>query len=520
MLTIQEVIAKFPEEVQKRYDFSNATYSGALTPITGVRCQIHGEFQQYAAQLRKNGGAGCPACGIKVRTASRTMTTEEFIRRSLEVHRGRYAYHNVRYVNANTHVVVTCAEHGGFRITPNKHMIRGQGCPECAKHSRGRRTSGANVGALAAATRKAHHREDFPNKARAVHGDKYDYSRAIYEGAKQKVEIVCKSHGAFWQTPNHHLGNSQGCPQCGHLLSKAEDEIAKWLSIFTPVIQRDRSVISPRELDIYMPQRNLAVEYCGMYWHSHHDAEDETKNRMRHFAKYTQAQNAGVRLITIYESEWKERRPQIMRLLRNAVGKSKGKLMARKCDLRKVLRDDAVQFFEKYHPQGGSGAGEHYGLFWKDELVACMRFAFGVNDRGSAASQASWTLARYATRVSVSGAASRLFKAFVNEHNPTEVKSFSDNRYFSGGMYERLGFVKEADVSPDYQVWSPKIGLRPKSHYQRRQLPKRLMDHGLDIPYNPETDPRTEREMTFLMGAGRIYDCGKKRWVWRNHAPR
>ena len=220
-------------------------------------------------------------------------------------------------------------------------------------------------------------------------------------------------------------------------------------------------------------------------------------------------------MITLLESEWKEHNYAVRRLLRNAVGKSKGKLMARKCELRKVSNADARVFYDRYHPQGGAGNGEHYALFWKGKMVACMRFVLGANDRGAGAANRVWTLGRYATRITVAGAASRLFKEFVREFNPPIVKSFSDNRFFDGGMYEQLGFALEADVPEDYQVWSPKLGLRPKSHYQRRLIPKRLEEHGMDpTQFDPATDSRTEAEMTYLMGARRLYDCGKKRWVW------
>ncbi|MDV7396358.1 hypothetical protein RZS08_33495, partial [Arthrospira platensis SPKY1] len=97
-------------------------------------------------------------------------------------------------------------------------------------------------------------------------------------------------------------------------------------------------------------------------------------------------------------------------------------------------------------------------------------------------------------------------------------KSFSDNRLFTGAMYPQLEFTLDADIAPDYQVWSPKLGLRPKSHYQRRMLQQRLRDHGLDEVFDADTDPRTEAEITYLMGARRLYDCGKKRWVWTSQA--
>ena len=190
--------------------------------------------------------------------------------------------------------------------------------------------------------------------------------------------------------------------------------------------------------------------------------------------------------------------------------------MARKCELRKVAHQEASAFYDKYHPQGGAGTGEHYGLYWNSKLVACMRFVLGANDRGTA-SKRVWTLGRYATRITVAGGASRLFKAFLSEYQPSEVKSFSDNRYFAGGMYEQLGFEMEEEVAPDYQVWSVKLGLHPKSHYQRRALPQRVKDHGVQDTFDPKNDPRTERDMTYLLGARRIFDCGKKRWVWKSN---
>jgi hypothetical protein len=296
--------------------------------------------------------------------------------------------------------------------------------------------------------------------------------------------------------------------------SAPEDQVARFLSRLTTVIQRDRSIIGPKELDIYLPDHNLAVEYCGMYWHSHGDAEDEKKTKLRHAEKHRLCAEKGIRLITLFETEWTERQPTVKRLLRNAVGKTRGRLMARKCAVGRPTPAEARAFYELYHPQGGNGHGEHFGLYHNGNLVACMRFNYGGNDRGHGAKGRQWTLGRYATRISVAGAASRLFKAFLKEYNPSEVKSFSDNRLFGGSMYEQLGFVLEEEVSPDYQVWSPRIGLKPKPHYQRRALPKRLEEHGISDVFDPASDPRTEAVMTYLMGARRIYDCGKKRWLW------
>jgi len=423
-----------------------------------------------------------------------------FVLAATALHKGSYLYDATHYLGAHTLLPINCNDHGVFMQTPTNHM-QGKGCPKCA--------------VIRSAQSIPKQNSVFIKEAKDLWGDTFDYSETEYIAAKKYIQFRCVKHGLLLQqTPTNHLSRKNPCPQCNHMASKEEDRIFRLMSIYTQALQRDRTLIKPKELDIYMSERKLAIEYCGMYWHSHFTAEDEKRDKKKHVAKYLACKESGVRLLTIYESEWLEHEYALRRLLRNAAGKSRGKLMARKCELRKIETSEARVFYNKYHPQGGAGAGEHYALFWKEKIVACMRFVLGANDRGTGAAKRTWTLGRYATRITVAGAASRLFKAFLTEFNPIEVKSFSDNRYFDGGMYTQLGFELEADVAPDYQVWSPKIGVRPKSHYQRRVLPKRLLEHGVTDSFDPETDPRTEQDMTFLMGAGRIYDCGKKRWVW------
>lgn len=450
------------------------------------------------------------ACARENARATHVHTTDRrraysdlagFIAAATELHGGRYSYETASYVNAHTLLSITCPTHGVFQQSPTNH-IQGKGCPKCK--------------ATAISDRCLKTTEAFVRDAEQVWGsDKYDYSLVSYEGAARRVRIKCVKHGkVFEQTPTNHLSGKEGCTQCNHMKSKGEDSVFEFLSMFTRAESRVKQILGSRELDIYLPDAKLAVEYCGEFHHSHKDADHERANKHKHFQKYRDCKAQGIRLITLYESEWKEHNYAVRRLLRNAVGKSKGKLMARKCELRKVTSAEARAFYDRYHPQGGSGHGEHYALFWKGKMVACMRFVLGANDRGAGAANRVWTLGRYATRITVAGAASKLFKAFLQEYNPPVVKSFSDNRFFDGGMYEQLGFVLDAEVPPDYQVWHQKLGVRPKPHFQRRLIPARIKELGSDLVFDPDTDPRTEAEITYALGAGRIYDCGKKRWVW------
>lgn len=511
--SLSEVLSKFHPDMLARYDFRRAEYHGALERMTGIVCPDHGEFTQYPAQLRKN-GSGCPACGDVVRRAKRRSSQEDVLQQARERHGGFYSYDRAVYVNNTTKFTVTCPHHGDFSISPNNHVSGGKGCPACGALKRGHRKDIKGSARKTADAKLDAHAAAFEKEARKVHGDLYDYSAVVYAGRKKPVTILCPAHGAFSQTPGHHLSRAHGCPECSHHRSKGEAALAKFMAIFGPIRERDRSVITPKELDIYASWAGVAVEYCGEYWHATSSVEEERKGRTRHLDKHRACEAAGIRLLTVYESEWLERPAAIRRLIRNALGKARGRVMARKCTVEAVGNAEAAAFFERYHPQGGSGWGQTYGLRYNGKLVACMRFAFGANDRGANAERA-WTLTRYATRVSVPGGASRLFSAFVQEHTPESVKSFSDNRYFTGRMYEQLGFALEEETDPDYQVYHPKTGLLAKTAWQRKNIPARIRDIGASETFNPATDTRSERDMTYLLGAQRMFDCGKKRWVWR-----
>lgn len=488
----------FVAAYQGPYDFSGSVYAGMNQKVMFL-CPKHGRVSSDAKNLLN--GKSCLQCAIEARAGARRMTQKKIIARFKETHGDLYDYCKVQYLGQQTPVTIVCHRHGDFTQLPEFHW-KGSGCPKCFHEDR-----------RGASQRMTH--DEFLARLEQVFPQKFNVTDT-YVNSQTTIRLTCRTHNLpLTSKPNWLLNGCSPCPKCNHMKSAPEDAIADYLSIFTAVERRNRTLIGPKELDIYMPEHNLAVEFCGMYWHSHGDKDDEKANKLRHAEKHRLCEAKGVRLITIYETDWATREATIKRLLRNAIGKTKGKLMARKCELRQPTIQEARAFYEKCHPQGGDGSGTHYGLYWGGKLVACMRFTYGNNDRGAGAKERQWTLSRYATRISVVGAASRLFKAFLKDHNPELVKSFSDNRMFAGGMYAQLGFAKEEDVAPDYQVWSMKLGLRPKPHYQRRVLAARLKDHGVQEEFDHTKDRRTEAELTYLMGARRIYDCGKKRWVWK-----
>lgn len=127
------------------------------------------------------------------------FTTDIFIKKAKEIHGDKYDYSLVDYVNAKTRIKIICPTHGKFEQIPYNHLS-GKGCKECGHKENGRNRSITF--------------EKFLEKAKLVHGDKYDYSKSKIENYKTKIEIICKEHGSFFQTPNNHL-RGKGCKECG-----------------------------------------------------------------------------------------------------------------------------------------------------------------------------------------------------------------------------------------------------------------------------------------------------------------
>lgn len=179
-----------------KYDYTKTTYVDSRNKIC-ITCPEHGDFYAWPQDILK--GVGCPKCGVALRAKKKTKTTEYFIEKAKQIHGDKYDYSKVEYVNAKTKVCIICPIHGEFWQKPCAHLS-GKGCSLCRDDEN--------------AKRNLKDRDDFIEKAKQVHGDKYDYSKVKYIGSKKKVCIICPEHGEFWMTPNAHICCKQGCPKC------------------------------------------------------------------------------------------------------------------------------------------------------------------------------------------------------------------------------------------------------------------------------------------------------------------
>ena len=140
---------------------------------------------------------------------SRSLTTEEFVRRAKLKHGDLYDYTKTNYISSLEKVTIVCKEHGEFPQTANKH-ISGRGCPKCAKESSKKDQTWTT--------------EKFVSKAKEVHGNLYDYTKTADVFSKTKLIITCKEHGDFLQLPTLHLAG-QGCSACGRIKSAKKERV-------------------------------------------------------------------------------------------------------------------------------------------------------------------------------------------------------------------------------------------------------------------------------------------------------
>lgn len=178
------------------------------------------------------------------------LTTDSFILKSKDIHGDKYDYSTVSYINSHTKVKITCLIHGIFEQKPYCHL-NGEGCRKCSDNLKFQK--------------RRHNNHIFIERAKKIHGDKYDYSIVNYKNARTKIEIICPNHGIFKQTTPHHL-NGAGCPTCKS--SKGEMIIEKILlenniNYIRQHVFNNCKNIKVLPFDFYLPEHNTCIEYDG-----------------------------------------------------------------------------------------------------------------------------------------------------------------------------------------------------------------------------------------------------------------
>lgn len=275
--------------------------------------------------------------------------------------------------------------------------------------------------------------------------------------------------------------------------SQEEKLIINWLKeLGLDIIERDRSL--GIELDILIPDLNIAIEYNGLYWHS-----ELYKDSKYHLNKTEICNKNGVRLIHIWEDDWLYKREIVKSILLNSFRLNNKKIFARNCKI--VIVDSKIKndFLDKNHIQGKCQSSINIGLEYNGELVSLMTFG-GRNINA----KREFELIRFCNKMyyNVVGSASKLFKYFIRNYNFENIISYADVSHFTGDLYKTLGFKYSHRSQPNY--WWVVDNIR---HHRFTYNKKRLVKEG--------ADPKmTEVEIMYNKGYFRIFGCGQDKYIY------
>lgn len=317
-----------------------------------------------------------------------------------------------------------------------------------------------------------------------------------YTDIKQYLEYIC-DEGHKGKIIYNNFQQGARCPKCAFKegsSSQEQDLLSSVKSFYKGNIEpNDRTIIHPYELDMYFPDEALAVEYCGLYWHS-----DKRKPNHYHRMKYDLCKAKGIQLLTIFEDEWVNNKDIILSMIKSKLGLTE-RIHARKCLVKEIDSPTARQFFLDNHIQGGGKSVKAVGLFYNSELV----LAISVSKPSRAHTKHKAIINRMSTKqgITVSGGVSKAFAYLGQIMDIKNLVSHCDLRYSNGKIYDTMGFklINETKYTPHY--------VKGHNRYRNQSLAKTDVE---------KLTGKTEVELRREQGYRRIFDCGHQTWQYVN----
>lgn len=316
----------------------------------------------------------------------------------------------------------------------------------------------------------------------------------------QKLKWKCKKCGhVFISEKDTNFHSVARCPICyPRNYFGQEKDLFDFISKFGnfEILRNDRQTISPKELDIYIPSKKLAIEFDGLYWHS----TQMNCNTSYHLQKTKLCESKGIQLIHIFEDEWNSKQDIVKDRIKSILGIYDTKIGARQCEIRIVSNSECKEFLNNNHMQGYIPANINFGLFYNNELVSLMTFGSYRKSLGSEKKENEYEMYRFCNKLGyhISGGASKLLKKFEELVKPKKLISYCDRRWSQGKLYKSIGFQLIKETQPNYfYVIDQRRENRFK--YRKSQLSTLLKN------FDPEL---SEEENMKNNNYYKIYDCG------------
>ena len=387
------------------------------------------------------------------------------------------------YINGTVNSLFKCNKcNYEFIMRPSSLLSRGR-CSNCTKLNRKKRINTWNKIS----------NEDFNKRFNNIVGEEYTLL-SDYIDAANYIRVRHNTCGYEWDVKARQFispSTSSRCPLCAKTTSNKEQDLLRFVkeNYSGKIIERDRKQIFPMELDIYIPDKNLALEFNGTYWHN-----SQNKSKDYHYKKSKLCEEKGIRLIHIFEYEWenKRQRPILENIIKNALGINENKVYARKLDIEIRPSIEMKDFFNKNNIQGFRPGKFSICLVDKNTKEVYMAYQMGHCYFGKG--KYEWEVIRGATKLgyTVIGGASKIWKYFIDTYKPNNCVYYIDYNYFNGNSLPYLGlkFLKTQFGYKNYWVETGEVKNRePAKHKEIKEL----QDKGLVIP---------------------IYNAGTKVYVW------
>ncbi len=310
---------------------------------------------------------------------------------------------------------------------------------------------------------------------------------------KKKYNFKCKKCSNIFED-NLDSGRVPRCYICfPHVVSHYENDICLWLEELNiqKIVRNTRQVISPLELDIYLPEYKLAIEFNGLVWHSEISGK---KDRKYHLDKTNGCEEKGIQLLHIFEDEWVQKQEIVKSIIKSKLGLITNRIYARDTEVKSVTNDIAYSFLFDNHLQVPISCEHYLGLYYQDALV----YLIGISKpRFNKDYQYELVRSCPLININVVGGFSKLIKYAVQALSISTMISYVDRRYFTGKGYKDWTFLRSID--PNY-FYTKGYKRESRVKYQKHKLAK-LFSTTYDANL-------TEWKIMQLNGFDRIWDCG------------
>jgi hypothetical protein len=332
----------------------------------------------------------------------------------------------------------------------------------------------------------------------------------LFENNILTIKNYCNLHNEFSIGINNLYQrwfkyNKKICTKCYPLIKQVsanEIEIKLFIeSLNINYIDKCKTILKNNfEIDIYLPDYKLGIEFDGLYWHS-----DLFKDKNYHLNKTEECEQQGIQLLHIFEDEWINKKEIVKSIIKSKIGIVGNKIFARKTVVKEIDITTCNNFLNDNHIQGAINSKIKIGLFYNDELVSIMTFGKKRIAMGNKISiEGEYEMYRFCNKLNTSiiGGSSKLINYFIKTYNPKSVLTFADRRYSQGNLYKQLQFKFNGNTEPNYWYYKKNEMIKQHRFKFRKDV---LVKEGFN-------KNKTEFEIMNDRDYYRIYDCGNMKF--------